>query len=240
MKYFFVLILLLIFFYFCYQNNITELLFPTNEKIEENFIEYNTKNKEYIDVKQNNKQFVNAEYNIDPHIRHILPQTVKNLILKEYSSMSENEIEDLKDIFKSCFNDGEDFDFSKDSLILGYYINNKLVGYTGLLTSANFINWLAHNNIWDYQPYGVIDQDGLYMYNLCVLPNYRNQGIGNELIKGVIDFANEIRATHINLTVLCDKEVPIKLYKKYKFEEFYSSMTPNSGKNVITMVKYIN
>ena len=228
MKYLCIFLIVLIIIFFCYHYNIIE-----------NFIEYDTKNKEYISVKQNNKQFVNSEYLIDPHVRHILPQEVKHLILKEYRHMKDNEKQELRMIFEECFQDGEDFDFSKDTLILGYYIKDKLVGYVGMLTSANFVKWLAENNIWEYNAYGVIDQNGLYMYNLCVLPKYRNKGIGKELIKGVIDFSNEIRATHINLTVLNDKDIPIKLYRKYDFIQFFESLNSANGK-VITMVKYIN
>lgn len=193
-------------------------------KKKESFVEYK-KNKKYISIKHGNRQFVHPEYLIDPYIRH--SKRINNMILKEWRYMKPDEKDKIKKIFYKSFN--KDFNLSKDTLILSYVIDKKIVGFVGLLTTKQLEKYLADNNISDSNIYGIIDQHGLYMYNLCVLPKYRKMGIGTKLLQGVINFGNEIRATYINIVIFDDV---VKMFRKYKFTEFIN------GQNSVTMIRY--
>lgn len=199
----------------------------------ENFVEYDYHSK-YISVKHENKQFVHPEYLIDPYIS----QKGTNMVLKEYRYMKNKKM--IKKVFKKCYPNST-FGFSKDTLLLAYYIDNTLVGFVGMLTTKQLEKYLSSLDkpYTDAYIYGIVDQHGLYMHNLCVLPEYRGKGIGSSLIKGVIQFANEIRVTYINLLVDRKNDKAIKLYSKFKFKMFYESRDQMSGNHMIAMVKYI-
>jgi ribosomal protein S18 acetylase RimI-like enzyme len=166
-----------------------------------------------------------------------------NVFFKEYKSMSKKDRNELKRIFSKCFTNNEKYSFSEDTVLLLYYVNKKLVGYVGLLTTPQLEKYLANNYNWASgitlgKMYGIINQHGLYFYNLCVLPEYRNKKIGHSLLLGVLNYANKIRAHYIHLTVFSHNKIPIKMYKKYKFREFYVNHD-NLSRKIITMIKYI-
>lgn len=212
------------------------ILYFYNIQIREHFIEYDMNNKRYISVKNVNKYFVNQEFQIDSHVRHFLPNNLK-ILVKEYKFMTGKEKKNLKNIFVKCF-DISEYDWSDDTLIIHYYIKNKLVGYIGALTTRQFEKWLSKNSFIDSKVYGMINQHGLYIYNLCVLPEYRKMGIGTILITSIINLANQIRANYISLVVKKKNNNAIKLYKKFQFTHFRETIDKKNNKN-ITMIKYI-
>ncbi len=54
--------------------------------------------------------------------------------------------------------------------------------------------------------------------NVAVLPSYRKQGIGDRLVKSMIDLAKEKEISKIMLEVRSSNEAAIHLYEKYGFE----------------------
>jgi len=108
-----------------------------------------------------------------------------------------------------------------------------------MLTTSQLEDYLRNNGISQQSAFGIINQYGLYMYNLCVFPEFRQKGIGTKLIEGVIKYANENRRQYINLVVFSDSHVPLRIYRKYKFIDFYNSTNASNGKQVLTMIKYL-
>ena len=54
--------------------------------------------------------------------------------------------------------------------------------------------------------------------NVAVLPSHRKQGIGDRLVKSMIDLAKEKEISKIMLEVRSSNEAAIHLYEKYGFE----------------------
>lgn len=76
--------------------------------------------------------------------------------------------------------------------------------------------------------YGHLDDDNLNIWlGICVLPKYHGMGIGNKIMKYLVQKAKDIDIKKINLTVDIDNIIAKKLYEKMGFkifkktEEFY-------------------
>ncbi len=59
--------------------------------------------------------------------------------------------------------------------------------------------------------------DIVYISNICVLPSYRNQGIGKKLLESFLELQNST----VELDALCDNSVAIQLYKNCGFSVLY-------------------
>lgn len=88
-----------------------------------------------------------------------------------------------------------------DSILLGYYIENEIVGYIYIreTDTENKICLL----------------DGMY-----VLENYRNKGIASELIKEALKLCQEKGYRYVDINVMYKNELAKKIYKKIGFKEF--------------------
>ena len=68
--------------------------------------------------------------------------------------------------------------------------NNQLIGYVGYLTSNELCNWLKQNNIYHQKNmYGIDDcnDTGMYIYNLCILQNFRRKKIASKVMKKILN-----------------------------------------------------
>ncbi len=89
-----------------------------------------------------------------------------------------------------------DYLFNSSAL---YYIaktKNKIVGFIGI--------WLESTR--------------LHIINVAVHPEYRNEGVGTQLLLFAIDYAKERKFKEVSLEVRKSNENAIRLYKKLGFE----------------------
>ena len=90
----------------------------------------------------------------------------------------------------------------EDKILLGYFIDNILVGYI-------YVYETVSNNI-----------KGLFIDGLYVESEYRNKGIAKELINEIILEAEKREAKFIDIKVMSKNEVAKHLYESLNFNEF--------------------
>ena len=109
---------------------------------------------------------------------------------EEINMTTDKEIELLKDNLNS----------NKDMMIAAF-VNNELAGNAGISCVRNHIK-LKHRAV----------------FGISIKEKYWNNGIGNALIREVIEQARQIGYEQIELGVFSDNEKAKELYKKYGFE----------------------
>lgn len=102
----------------------------------------------------------------------------------------DKEIEFLKDNLNS-----------KTNMMITAFINNEVAGSAGINCVGNWIK-----------------QKHRAVFGVAIKKKYWNNGIGNVLVKEVINQAKEIGYEQIELGVFSDNEKAIALYKKHGFE----------------------
>lgn len=90
---------------------------------------------------------------------------------------------------------------SSQNMMIGAFINNELAGNAGISCVRNHIK-LKHRAV----------------FGISIKQKYWNNGIGNALIKEIIEQAKQIGYEQIELGVFSDNEKAVTLYKKYGFE----------------------
>lgn len=109
---------------------------------------------------------------------------------EEINITIDREIEILKDNLNSSQN-----------MMIGAFVNNELAGNAGISCVRNHIK-LKHRAV----------------FGISIKEKYWNNGIGNALIKEIIEQAKQIGYEQIELGVFSDNEKAVALYKKYGFE----------------------
>lgn len=109
---------------------------------------------------------------------------------EEINITIDKEIEILKDNLMSSQN-----------MMIGVFVNNELAGNAGISCVRNNIK-LRHRAV----------------FGISIKQKYWNNGIGNALIKEIIEQAKQIGYEQIELGVFSDNEKAVTLYKKYGFE----------------------
>lgn len=126
---------------------------------------------------------------------------IKRIELNEYDGCS--NIRDMKkspftSIFKDEIKNG-------NRLVFVYVVNGKFVGEGDLVFDKN-------------DPDYTVDGKRIYLSRLIVKKEYRNKGIGTEIMKFLINKAREMNYSEISLGVDCINGAAIHLYEKFGFE----------------------
>ncbi|MFL0252630.1 GNAT family N-acetyltransferase [Clostridium neuense] len=95
---------------------------------------------------------------------------------------------------------------SNQNMMIGAFINNELAGNASISCVGNYIK-LKHRAA----------------FGISIKERYWNNGIGNALIKEIIEQSKEIGYEQIELGVFSDNKKAISLYKKYGFEVWGST-----------------
>ncbi len=119
-----------------------------------------------------------------------------------FSNMNMFDLEEIKDILVSDFDDFWTYSILKDELNCSssHYIvaklNNEIVGFCGIK----------------------IVLDSADIMNIVVKKDFRNLGIGTALLNEIITLCLSLNLSSITLEVRKDNEYAISLYKNFDFE----------------------
>lgn len=105
----------------------------------------------------------------------------------------------VQDYFKNVIKD-------RNNILLGYIIDNQIIGYT-------YLKYLANDNKKGYLI------DGLY-----ILENYRGQGYAKKLLKYALNLLENKSLDFIDINVLGANEKARNLYKLLGFKDFKITM----------------
>lgn len=119
-----------------------------------------------------------------------------------FSNMNMSDLEEIKEILVSDFDDFWTYSILKDELNCSssHYIvaklNNEIVGFCGIK----------------------IVLDSADIMNIVVKKDFRNLGIGTALLNEIITLCLSLNLSSITLEVRKDNEYAISLYKNFDFE----------------------
>ena len=101
--------------------------------------------------------------------------------------------------------------------------------FTAFATTEERINWHLngeHRPMYAYWEDGAIvgyyslliqDNNECELNNVCVIPEYRHRGIGEELLKHSFTIATELGCTKMNIGIVEENEILKKWYASYGF-----------------------
>lgn len=119
-----------------------------------------------------------------------------------FSNMNMSDLEEIKDILVSDFDDFWTYSILKDELNCSssHYIvaklNNDIVGFCGIKVVL----------------------DSADIMNIVVKKDFRNLGIGTALLNEIITLCSSLNLSSITLEVRKDNEYAISLYRNFGFE----------------------
>lgn len=143
----------------------------------------------------------------------------------EIQRMTVNDVDDVAELDKLCFTvpwSRQAFADEMENKIAVYFTakdNGKVIGYCGFWQAA----------------------DEADITNIAVLPQFRKQGVGGELLKSLIKKADEMGLVQINLEVRKSNEPAKRLYEKYGFEPIGERKRyyRDNNEDAVIMSKYI-
>ena len=139
----------------------------------------------------------------------------------EVYKMSLNDLESIKEILVSDFDDFWDYSILKDELSStnSYYLvaksDNEILGFAGIKS--------------------VLDEADIM--NIVVKKSKRNSGIGSLLLKNIIELCKKLNISTLFLEVNEENIPAISLYKKFGFEKIGFRKNYYKENNAIVMKK---
>ena len=134
------------------------------------------------------------------------------MYLKDFEQIKENLQKDFDDFWNANILEGE---LKNDNSL--YFVaknKNEILGFIGIIKNIDFVEIL----------------------NVVVKKDFRNKGIGNQLLQKIIEVAKEMKMQEIYLEVNEKNENAIKLYKKNNFKKIGERKKYYNGKdNAILM-----
>lgn len=142
----------------------------------------------------------------------------------EINKTNLKDLENIKDILTSKFDDFWSFNILKEELenenskYLVAKIDNEIIGFAGIKI--------------------ILDEADIM--NIVVKKNFRNNGVGSLLLKNLINLSKDLNISSISLEVDETNIVAINLYKKFDFKEIGNRKNYYKNNNAILMSKKLN
>ena len=164
----------------------------------------------------------------------------EQLTIKDYEELSQEEQYEVNELFKVCFADENpnESGFDQNPLMYVLKYDGHVIGYACLLNTPKFILYMNKQGVFNQDMYGVKSNNGMYLYNFCIDPNFRGRKYGQKLLGKIIGDMKQDGVEYMNLTVVSDKEDAVYVYKKFGFFVDRQNMS-NDNKHIYTMVKYL-
>ena len=138
------------------------------------------------------------------------------IIIDFYYKYSTDHKTQIKKLFKESF-DVPNSDISIKTIIISYVYKNYIVAMNCLTNKEN---------------------NGIFMYNLCVLKTFRGKGLGKTIMNETIKFIKIINKKTLSLQVYDDNMKAISLYKKFGMKRMGSGMDPITKKSMTTYFRW--
>lgn len=121
--------------------------------------------------------------------------------------------------------------FYSKSYIMFFQLGDNIIACAALLDNK-YLNefFILQGN----KPPKINNIDGVFLYNFCVHPQYRNQGIGKKLLQYVLEEMNSIHK-NIELQVLADNIPALSIYEKQGFLKTNVHFDQFRNKHVYTL-----
>lgn len=159
-----------------------------------------------------------------------------------YGKLSSKQIKKINNFLKDNFNKNtshksskNNFDFEPSTIIILAMIDNNIVGCICLLNNKYLLEKINLHNI-SQDHYFLIDDNGCFIYNLCVNKFYRNNKIGYNLIKYTIDQMIEIKVKYLHTQA--ENEIARTLFINNGLTENKSIINSNNVK-IYIMSRYL-
>lgn len=142
----------------------------------------------------------------------------------EIKEMTITELDYIKDIFTSDFDDFWNYNIlkeeleSKNSKYIVAIIDRKIVGFAGIKVML----------------------DEADIMNIVTKKDFRNKGIGNLLLENLITLSRNLNLNTITLEVNEENMPAIRLYEKFGFRNLGVRKNYYKDKNGIIMTKTLN
>lgn len=148
---------------------------------------------------------------------------MKKLDLKKMQMIKQIDkndiVECVKVIRKSFCTVADEFGFNADNA----------PRFTAFATTAERLEWQLnseHRPMYAFYDNGIIigyyslylqDNKECELNNLCVIPEYRHKGIGEELLKHAFEVARELDCNKINIGIVEENKILKKWYESFGF-----------------------
>ena len=132
---------------------------------------------------------------------------IEKMYLKDFEQIKENLQKDFDDFWNANILEGE---LKNDNSL--YFVaknKNEILGFIGITKNIDFVEIL----------------------NVVVKKDFRNKGIGNQLLQKIIEVAKEMKMQEIYLEVNEKNENAIKLYEKNNFKKIGERKKYYNGKD---------
>lgn len=189
---------------------------------------------------QNTNQYMTSQQSLPLHPSlplaktNIKKDTNVKTMKKEYitiellATLPKDKQDEIFKLYELSFDDTNQYDnFSKDTTLFLYVIDDRIIGMVGCLTTEQLLQYLSDNGINEAEEYGVCKPwNGIFIYNVCVHPDFRKKGIACQMMATVDAWIQDQNAAnplpqHIDYTHLIVKgeNIPAQnLYNKLGFE----------------------
>jgi ribosomal protein S18 acetylase RimI-like enzyme len=155
------------------------------------------------------------------------------------SKLSLNDQNRIKQLCFICFSKNNDMLLLKKSHYLIVKNNNNIIGFVEVLPNKYLIQYLKQNNNLDMFGYEIRGMDGLFVYNLCVHPNYRKNNVGKTLIQNIINFGKLNKYKYAHCHIYSNNKSSLISFKKNKFIIDQSFIESDTKKEVQVLSRWI-
>jgi ribosomal protein S18 acetylase RimI-like enzyme len=164
-------------------------------------------------------------------------------VITIYSKLSFKQKKKITIFLKNNFNENISnklskniFDFEPTTIIILNLIENNIIGCICLFDNKHLLEKIDLNNVpLNYYVF-TAENNGCFIYNLCVDRDYRNNKIGYNLIKYAIKQMIKLRIIYLHTHA--ENEIARNIFINNGFTEFNSFINSNNAK-IYIMHKYL-